>query len=267
MTKWLPDGTGSRARIGVLTPHMDPVPETEFQTLAPDGVSIHSARVPLGMVGPNGEIIPHVGAEIAKAFVAPPHIDDATSLLAAVAPKVIVVAFTSSSYILGRQGDTALMARLKHRTQSIPVVVQSRALIIALNALGARRIALIHPPWFSDELDHLGAVYFREAGFDVLEHGQAKILDDYGEMPPQQIFDWVTTHTPEQADVTVIGGGGFRAISAINEIERNLKRPVLTANQSAFWLALRLSGVDDAVPGYGRIFGVGAVDIGGPLQS
>ncbi len=70
---WQPDGAGARARIGVLTPHLDPVPESEFQALAPEGVSIHAARVPLGMVGPDGEIIPRVDPDIARAFSQPPH--------------------------------------------------------------------------------------------------------------------------------------------------------------------------------------------------
>jgi len=41
---WRPDGAGWRARVGLLTPHFDPVPETEFRVMAPEGVSIHSAR-------------------------------------------------------------------------------------------------------------------------------------------------------------------------------------------------------------------------------
>lgn len=44
---WQPDGWG-QTRIGVLTPHADVVPETEFNALAPDGISIHAARVPFG---------------------------------------------------------------------------------------------------------------------------------------------------------------------------------------------------------------------------
>ena len=80
----MPDGSATRARIGVLTPHLDAVPESEFQALAPAGISIHSARVPLGMVGPDGEIIPHVDADIAKAFAdPPPAVDDAAALLSA----------------------------------------------------------------------------------------------------------------------------------------------------------------------------------------
>jgi maleate cis-trans isomerase len=43
---WQPDGWGWRARIGVLTPHGDIGPEAEFRAMAPEGVSIHAARVP-----------------------------------------------------------------------------------------------------------------------------------------------------------------------------------------------------------------------------
>ena len=50
MPSWMPDGAGTRAKIGVLTPHMDPVPESEYQAMAPDGVSVHVARVRLGMM-------------------------------------------------------------------------------------------------------------------------------------------------------------------------------------------------------------------------
>jgi maleate isomerase len=103
-----------------LTPHLDAVPESEFQALAPAGVSIHSARVPLGMVGPDGEIIPNVDAEIAKAFAAPPAVDEAVSLLSAVNPKVIVYAFTSSSYILGPDLEPRLFPSSSSRLLWLP---------------------------------------------------------------------------------------------------------------------------------------------------
>jgi maleate isomerase len=250
----MPDGSATRARIGVLTPHFDAVPESEFQALAPTGVSIHSARVPLGMVGPDGEIIPHVDADIAKAFAAPPAVDNAASLLSAVDPNAIVFAFTSSSYILGADEDAKLRNRLQSRAKNIPVIIQTAALVVALQALQTKRIVLIHPPWFSDGLDALGVNYFQSHDIDVLEHGQAKLTDDYGDMAPDAIFDWVTTHTPDKADAVVIGGGGFRATGVIGALETKLGRPVLSANQAAFWLALRVSGIRDRLDGYGRIF-------------
>ena len=119
----MPDGSATRARIGVLTPHLDAVPESEFQALAPAGVSIHSARVPLGMVGPDGEIIPHVDADIARAFAAPPAVDNAASLLSAVDPNAIVFAFTSSSYILGAGEDAKLGSVDIHRSAIIVAAI------------------------------------------------------------------------------------------------------------------------------------------------
>ena len=49
-------------------------------------------------------------------------------------------------------------------------------------------------------------------------------------------------------------GNGFRAIGVIETLEEDLGRPVLTANQVAFWYALREAGVRAPVKGYGRLF-------------
>lgn len=254
MRNWMPDGAGTRARIGLLTPHLDAVPESEFQVLAPAGVSIHAARVPLGMVGPDGEIIPHVDASIAKAFAEGPAVEQAASLLSAVQPSAIVYAFTSSSYILGPDGDADLKARLEKAAKDSPIVIQSTALVAALQALAARRIALIHPPWFSDDLDALGVAYFAGNGIEVVAHGPARLRTTYGDMPPDDILDWAVTHTPDEADAVVLGGGGFRATGALAEIERELGRPAVSANQAAFWYALRVAGIEDDLEGYGRLF-------------
>lgn len=253
---WQPDGAGNTARIGVLTPHLDPVPESEFYTMAPRGVSVHAARVPLGMIGPDGQIVPHVGADVARAFSQPPGVDDAAALLAPLAPKAIVYAFTSSSYILGPEADAQLRARLQNRTGGIPIVIQTPSLVSALHALESERIALIHPPWYSTELDALGAGYFQKEGFEVVHHGAAQLRSDYGDIEPEQVFQWANSEVPDNADAIVIGGGGFRAIGAIDALERSLGRPVLSANQASFWSALHIAGVNDEIGGYGRIFGL-----------
>jgi hypothetical protein len=50
----------SPRRIGVLTPHADTIPEAEFSALAPDGISIHAARVPFGGYRPGGRMDPTI---------------------------------------------------------------------------------------------------------------------------------------------------------------------------------------------------------------
>jgi maleate isomerase len=257
---WHADGSGSRALIGLLTPHLDPVPESEFHALTPEGVSIHAARVPLGMMGPDGEIIPRIDPDIARAFSQPPAVDDAAALLSAISPNAVVYAFTSSSYILGSEADSALKQRLETRLKGTPVVIQTVALVTALRSLQANNIALIHPPWFSTELDALGAEYFRKQEISVVYHGSAKLRNDYGNIRPDQIFDWAQAQVPDNADAIVIGGGGFRAIGAIEALELELGRPVLSANQASFWLALRYSGIEDKLTNYGKIFQTNLID-------
>ena len=59
---------------------------------------------------------------------------------------------------------------------------------------------------------------------------------------------------PKSAEAVFIGGNGFRAIGIIKALEENLARPALTANQVAFWQALRASGTRAPIVGYGQIF-------------
>ena len=89
---WQPDGWGWRARIGVLTPHGDIGPEAEFRAMAPEGVSVHAARVPLGayVAGTHGVMDRVITHDAVRAFAEPPFVDDATEILyrAALEPRL-----------------------------------------------------------------------------------------------------------------------------------------------------------------------------------
>jgi len=254
---WQPDGWGWRARIGVLTPHGDIGPEAEFRAMAPDGVSIHAARVPLGayVSGKAGTLDRIIGHDAVRAFAEPPLVDDAAELLAAAPLHAIAFTFTSSSYVRGAADDVALKTRLEARTGGVPVVVTCAAAVLALATLGAGRLALIDPPWFSVELNQQGADYFRGQGLDVVHSGPAGLPSDQRAIHPGQLYEWVRTHTPDSAEAVFIGGNGLRAVGVIQALEQDLARPVLTANQVAFWHALWLSGARVPVVGYGQIFG------------
>ncbi len=77
---WQPDGWAGK-RIGVLTPHADVGPEAEFGAMAPDGISIHAARVPFGAYTPGGAMDRTIANDPVRAFADPPLVDDAAELL------------------------------------------------------------------------------------------------------------------------------------------------------------------------------------------
>jgi maleate isomerase len=247
---WQPDGLGYRARIGLLTPNDDAVPESEFWTMAPEGVSVHVGRVLLVDT---------------RTFADPPHPDDATALLAALPMQAIVFAFTTTSYLLGPDGEQALKARLEQRANGIPVLLPCPAAVAAFRALGVRRIALMHPPWFADDEQQLGIVYFQNQGFDVVYANQLRLrglpvakptdpLRKFTELYPAELYAFARTQVPATAEAVFFSGNGFRAIGVIAALEEDLGRPVLTANQVAFWYALRQADVHAPVNGYGRLF-------------
>lgn len=240
--RWAPDGAGLVGRFGVLTPEFDPVPESEMSAMAPEGVSIHASRVRRNPAP--------------AAFAEPPHVDTAAELLADLAPKAIVFAYTSSSYVLGVEADGPTRARLEGRARGIPVVLTCPAATDALRVLGARQVALIHPPWFSEEVNAKGMEYFRRQGFEVVLSARITPARSFTEVRPEEVYAWVRANTPPEAQAVFIGGNGLRAVGAIRALEAALGRPVLTANQVALWAALRVAEVSAKVPGYGRIFGM-----------
>jgi maleate isomerase len=238
---WQPDGVGAVARIGVLTPDFDPVPETETAAMAPRGVSVHAARVPRQ---PGG----------ARAFAEPPGVDAAVDQLVGLAARAILFAYTSSSYALGAAGEESVRARLAARAQTIPVLLTCPAAADALRLLGVRRLALVHPPWFSEETNTQGREYFASQGFDVLRSTRLGPPRSFTEVPPAEVYEWTRANVPSDAEGVFIGGNGLRAVGAIQALEQALRRPVLTANQVLFWQAARIVGVAGQVTQYGRIF-------------
>ena len=236
---WQPDGAGWRARIGLLTPDNDTIPESEFWTLAPHGVSICAARVPLTDT---------------LTYHNPPGPDNATELLARLPLNSIVFAFTTSSYVLGTTGEPTLTARLEKVSRGIPVLPPCIAATAAFRELAVQRIALIHPPWFADDTVQRGSAYFQKKGFEVVHASHMTPARENTEVNPAETYEWVRSRVPSNADGVFIAGTGFRTIGVIAALEEDLGRPILSANQVAFWYALRLASVGAEVAHYGRVF-------------
>ena len=196
---------------------------------------------------------PGIALAPVRAFAEPPAIDDAADLLATAPLHAIAYGFFSS-YVLDIENDRALQTRLEKRTR-IPVVIPGLAAVRALRTLGVRQLALVDPPWFSAELSGLGAAHFRSQQIEVVYAAPATGLPiGQHDQNPRQLYEWVRAQVPATAEAVLTGGNGFRVVGAIEALEKDLGRPVLTANQVTFWNALRAAGVQLAVMHYRRIF-------------
>ncbi len=183
------------------------------------------------------------GGEAARAFVESPRMDEAVETLVdapLARPQAIGLCFTGSSYVLGPDGDLALKARLETRAGGVPVALTCLSAVAALRAFAARRVALIHPPWFAEDMDRRGVEDFKQQGFEVVYHARAPLRGDRGNVQPGALYEWARANVPREAEAVFMGGNGMRTIGAIQALEEALGRPVITSNQVTFWAALRL---------------------------
>ena len=55
------------------------------------------------------------------------------------------------------------------------------------------------------------------------------------------------------ADAVVLSGTGLPTIGVLEELERELRKPVISSNQASLWAALRLARITDAVADFGSL--------------
>jgi maleate isomerase len=183
-----------------------------------------------------------------------PLLEAAADSLAGWSVDVVGYASTSSAYVIGFDNEEVLVARLSRR-MAIPVASTCASAVLALRILEVERVALVAPPWFDDELNELGATYFRSQGLRVVTSRSADLPQDPRRIEPAAVYEWTSRHVPDDAEAVFIGGNGFRAAGAVEALEATLGRPVLTSNQVLLWNLLTQAGADFQVGGYGRLFG------------
>lgn len=235
---------GWRARLGFLVPPGNPTVEPEMTALAPDGVSVHFnrmlARGTPGSLAGQGE----------RNRTMLDNIEASVEMLALVKPDVIVLAHTASSYHLGRDGEAALLARLEE-IAGTRVVTAFGAVLRALERLDARCIALGAPYARATTLQgkaHLEAHGLRVASFDNLA-GVTNIYDETAE----RAYRLARQVDCAEAEAVFLTGTGMPTLPVLEALEQDLGKPVVSSASAMMWHALRLAGVRQPIPGYGRL--------------
>lgn len=166
---------------------------------------------------------------------------------------VIAYASTTSGYAIGYATEVNLVRRLSHLS-GVPVVTSGLAATQALRTFGVHRVALVHPPWFEEEMRDLGATYFRDQGIDVVTLTATPLPKHPDRVRSEQVIDYVSDQVGASTDAVFIAGTGFRAARAIEELEHRTGHLILEANQVLLWSILAATGAKLQIDGYGRLF-------------
>jgi maleate isomerase len=234
-----------RARLGFLIPPGNPTVEPEMIEMAPKGVSVHFSRMVAH--GPTGTL----DGQEERNRTQIEHIGESAELIAMVKPDVIMLAHTATSYTLGRHAEAELVERLRKQCGT-PVATAFGSVLAALRALNVTRLALGTP--YSEETTLKGKALLQEHGLQVVSHGRLENVTNIYDETPERACGLGRAVDTQKAQAVFLSGLGMPTISILDTLERELGKPVISAASAMMWQALRLAGVRERVPGYGRLF-------------
>lgn len=230
---------GERLRLGMILPNRNIVAEADARAILPDGVSMHTTRLKLHGVSAEDILGMSAGAESAAQLLGPAPIG------------LIVFHCTAVTTHDPAMGD-ALMRRIEQASGK-PAIATSQALVAAFRTLNARRVAMLTPyPQSVNDAEvrfcaHYGVEVVEERGLNLPPTvSTASISED-------EWFARMLDMRRPDVDAYFLSCTNVRAVGVIEALEQELQAPLITSNQAMLWHALRVSGIRDAVEGYGAL--------------
>jgi maleate isomerase len=237
---------GWRTRIGFLVPPGNPTVEPEMTELTPPGVSLHFTR--MNAEGPAGT---HTGQEERNQSQVE-SIPACVRLLAMVSPSVIVMAHTATSYTLGAAREAALVAEMEAISKA-RFITAFGSVLAAFDALGVRRIAYATP--YSADMTAQGKQHLEKCGISVVSSGNLSNVRNIYEENCERAYAIARQVDHPEAEAIFLSGVGMPTLDALQPLEEDTGKPVISAASAMMWNALRTAGVHRGIKGYGKLLG------------
>lgn len=239
----LDDGIAGRARIGLVVLATDHTVEHEFrQVVTMPGVAVYQARIP------NSPTITPDSLSAMAVDIA----DRAALILPGVELDVVAYGCTSASMVLGEERVFELIRR--GRPEAIPTTPITAA-FAAFRAFDTCRIGVLTP--YSDDVNRIVRQYIVDQGFEVPVFGSFNEEDDNRAAR-------ITTNSIRAAimeigghnevDAVFLSCTSLRLTEIVDDVERELGKPVTSSNHALIWHTLRLAGVSEPINGYGSLY-------------
>jgi maleate cis-trans isomerase len=232
---------GWRARIGLLVPSINTTMETEMWSLAPDNVSVHTARIAGGREGTPEELR---GMETEG--------KRACERVAMTEPDVVLFCCTSGSFYEGPAWNRAYGEELE-KIAGAPAVTTTGAMTAALTGAGLRKVDVVTP--YVETTNERLKQYLKAEGVEVTRLGTFDMLDmfDHAKIQPEDVYRKVKETVTDDSDGVFIACTQVRALEVVDMLERDLGKPVYSAVQATAWQTFATLGIDPRITDRGSL--------------
>ena len=237
-------GIASRARIGLIVLATDFTIEHEYRALLAclPGVALYQSRI-MNSAQITPETLRAMEAGIA---------DAAAVILPGNRLDVIGYGCTSASMVLGEQ---TVFDRIHSARPEVAATTPITAAFAAFEAFGAKRIGVLTP--YRADVNAIVRGYIEKKGYEVPVFGSFNEPDDgiVAAMDSASIENGIDAiMRRHKVDMVFVSCTSVRLMQSAARIERRLGVPVTSSNHAMAWHCLRLAGINDNLPEFGRLF-------------
>jgi maleate cis-trans isomerase len=231
-------------RIGYITGSSPEDLPYDFGNLVPDGVQMIGAypAQSISVMTPQTAAAAELG------------LGDAAVELVERGADAIVISIAPLIYVNPPGYDQILIGRIRDLTGR-PTTTNQTASIDGLRALGVTRVVIVNPN--TSDLLAKQVLFFEGSGMSVAEARSLDIASDHDIdcLPAEQSHRFIreAVAAAPDADGIYLSGPCWRTVRLIDRIERETGLPVVTALQATVWAGMRLVGLEQLVPGHGRL--------------
>jgi maleate cis-trans isomerase len=234
---------GWKAKIGILIPAVDTgYCSYEFRVLCPEGVVTLETRVKMGAL--TLEMLRKMREDAVNGAM----------LLAAAGPDVITYEATAAGFVLGVEGDRALIREIEEAT-GIRATTGAASVAASLEMLGVKKISVYAAT--PEEVTEYTVRYLTDKGFNVRRHESLSFghASEGFRMSPWELHSEIVKFYRRCPDVEAIfiAGGCFRTLEMLATLEKDLGLPVVATVPANIWNCLKIAGVKDLVYGFGQL--------------
>ncbi len=241
----LDQGLGTRLRIGLIELATDQTSEHEFRRiLALPGVDFYASRI-----WNDATITPETLSRMEQ---------DIEGGMRLIMPglRIDVAGFTctSGAMVIGEDQVFSLMRKSR---PGLPCSSPITGAMAGIEALGLQRIALLTP--YVQAINDMMRDYIEARGVSV------PVMGSFNNANDDEVARITLASTKAAAidlarsphvDGIFVSCTSLRTIDIIREVEAETGKPMLASNPAQAWHLLRLGGVADALPQWGRLFTV-----------
>ncbi|MET7271542.1 aspartate/glutamate racemase family protein [Streptomyces flaveolus] len=183
----------------------------------------------------------------------PQRLEAGTAELRLAGADAVVWACTSGSFVHGWDGAQEQVRSLA-RTAGLPASSTSFAFVHAAKELGVRRVAI--GATYPEDVARLFADFLRTAGVETVAVVSSGIITaaEVGTWTEAEVLALARSADRPDAEAVLLPDTALHTAAHIPVLEKELGKPVLTANQVTVWEGLRLADRRVNAPELGVLF-------------